>query len=206
MKEWRVITVLLAIIVLLSVILGIKIINNTPEKQIQEVIEQSSKKNESISIESEEEKISINQLDSYEVLMFGVAGVLLLIISLMTISGYKLCFKLEINSALIWSNIALNFITGAVTSLNLILGLILIIVNAIILIIIIVKAYKTIGGNPLLLLLGLIPFVGSICMILISIDSICKLANYFNKGIGFKLGLIFLPFIFMPILAFSGDE
>lgn len=33
-----------------------------------------------------------------------------------------------------------------------------------------------------------------------------RIANAFGKGAGFAVGLIFLPFIFFPILAFGDAE
>ena len=49
------------------------------------------------------------------------------------------------------------------------------------------------------LLLMLIPYLNFIILILI----IHKLSLSFGKGFGFTLGLILLPFIFQPILAFG---
>jgi len=55
-------------------------------------------------------------------------------------------------------------------------------------------------GKPWWWLIGfLIPFVNFIVMILVAVE----LAKVFGKGIGFAIGLIFLPFIFYPILAFG---
>lgn len=48
-------------------------------------------------------------------------------------------------------------------------------------------------------LLLLIPFINIIPYFILSID----LARVFGKGTGFGLGLIFLPFIFLPLLAFG---
>ena len=49
------------------------------------------------------------------------------------------------------------------------------------------------------ILLGFIPFVSLIIAIIV----LHNLAKVFGKGGGFTLGLIFLPFIFYPILAFG---
>jgi hypothetical protein len=57
-----------------------------------------------------------------------------------------------------------------------------------------------IAGRPWWwLLLYFIPIVNFIIFIIVSID----LAKAFGKGGGFAAGLIFLPFIFIPILAFG---
>jgi hypothetical protein len=52
------------------------------------------------------------------------------------------------------------------------------------------------------ILLFLIPLVN----IVISIITMVSLATVFGRGVGFAIGLIFLPFIFLPILAFSDSE
>jgi hypothetical protein len=49
------------------------------------------------------------------------------------------------------------------------------------------------------LLLFFVPFVNFIVAILMFV----ALANSFRKGAGFALGLMFLPFVFFPILAFG---
>lgn len=58
---------------------------------------------------------------------------------------------------------------------------------------------KIVGRPWWWLLLMLIPIVNFIILILVYID----LAKSFGKGTGFALGLIFLSFIFMPILGFG---
>jgi len=60
-----------------------------------------------------------------------------------------------------------------------------------------------IAGKPMWwILLLLIPFVG----LIIAILAVIGLANKFGKGGGFAVGLIFLPIIFYPILAFGDAE
>ena len=59
---------------------------------------------------------------------------------------------------------------------------------------------KVAGRPGWWILLYLIPFVNFIISIIVSID----VAKRFGKGTGFALGLVFLPFIFYPILA-CGD-
>jgi len=60
-----------------------------------------------------------------------------------------------------------------------------------------------IAGKPIWwIVLFLIPFVNFIMAILVCIS----LAANFGKGAGFGLGLVFLGFIFYPILAFSDAE
>ena len=57
-----------------------------------------------------------------------------------------------------------------------------------------------IAGRPgWWLLLYFIPFVNFIISIIVSID----IAKRFGKGTGFALGLVFLPFIFYPMLAWG---
>jgi hypothetical protein len=60
-----------------------------------------------------------------------------------------------------------------------------------------------IAGKPMWwILLCFIPIVN----IIISILAAIGLANKFGKGGGFAVGLILLPFIFYPILAFGDAE
>ncbi|MEA2239163.1 MAG: hypothetical protein QOC81_3887 [Thermoanaerobaculia bacterium] len=48
-------------------------------------------------------------------------------------------------------------------------------------------------------ILLLIPFVNIIVLIILYVE----LAKRFGKGVGFAIGLLILPFIFFPVLAFS---
>ncbi len=62
-------------------------------------------------------------------------------------------------------------------------------------------------GRPgwwlLLFLIGLVPFVGWIVVFVIGIIIAIDLAKSFAKSTGFAVGLIFLNFIFIPILGFG---
>ena len=69
-----------------------------------------------------------------------------------------------------------------------------------------VVLFQIVGLSPWLLLLVLIPFVGSIAIAVVTILAYVKLAKAFGKSGGFAAGLIFLNVIFMPILAFSDAE
>jgi len=52
------------------------------------------------------------------------------------------------------------------------------------------------------LLLMFVPIVNVVITVIVQLD----LAKVFGRGTGFGLGLIFLPFIFIPILAFGSDR
>jgi len=52
---------------------------------------------------------------------------------------------------------------------------------------------------------GTIPLVGPVAQIVLFIIISIGVAKAFNRGIGFGIGLALLPFIFFPILAFSGN-
>lgn len=52
---------------------------------------------------------------------------------------------------------------------------------------------------------GMIPYVGWLISLVLSIIIYLGIARTFNRGVLFGLGLAFLPFIFMPILAFASD-
>lgn len=62
--------------------------------------------------------------------------------------------------------------------------------------------FKLTWGVWYYMFLTLIPFVG----IVISFMTCFKLGKMFGKGTGFNLGLIFLPVIFMPVLAFGSAQ
>jgi len=58
---------------------------------------------------------------------------------------------------------------------------------------------KVAGRPGWWLILFFIPFVNVIVWIVLSID----VAKAFGKGVGFGIGLLLLPFIFYPVLAFG---
>ena len=51
-----------------------------------------------------------------------------------------------------------------------------------------------------------IPFIGAAILGVFSIIAYIKLARSFGKDTGFAIGLILLPIVFMPLLAFGTDE
>jgi hypothetical protein len=57
-------------------------------------------------------------------------------------------------------------------------------------------------GCGWLFLLMFVPCVNFVIMIMLYF----KLAKVFGKGVGFGFGLLFLPFIFLPILGFGDDR
>jgi hypothetical protein len=61
---------------------------------------------------------------------------------------------------------------------------------------------KVAGRPGWWVLLMFIPFVNFIIAIILTID----IAKNFGKGVGFGIGLIFLPFIFLPILGFGSAQ
>lgn len=62
--------------------------------------------------------------------------------------------------------------------------------------------FKITWGDGWKFLLLLIPIVNAVVSIITQI----KLARAFGKGGGFAIGLIFLPFIFIPVLALDDSE
>ena len=62
--------------------------------------------------------------------------------------------------------------------------------------------YKISWGKGILFLLGFIPFVN----IIIYFMTMLKLGDAFGKKLPFKLGLLFLPNVFMLILGFDHSE
>ena len=136
--------------------------------------------------------------------MSSAGVIVILLILFLLICMYKIYFNLGINPTLIIVNI-ISFILAIILVNTLeTIALILSGVYAVTMIVITVKMYITIGVSPWLLLAGIIPVVGQIIALIVSIVATCRLADYFGEdGAGFKLGLIFLPFIFLPILAFK---
>lgn len=63
--------------------------------------------------------------------------------------------------------------------------------------------YQVCGLSPWLMLLWLVPILGWIAMLVISIMKRFCLAKEFGKGSLFGFGLLFLPIIFQTILAFQ---
>jgi hypothetical protein len=61
---------------------------------------------------------------------------------------------------------------------------------------------KVAGRPGWWLILMLIPFVNVIILIILSVD----IAKRFGRGVGFAIGMIFLPIIFWPILAFGSAQ
>jgi hypothetical protein len=53
---------------------------------------------------------------------------------------------------------------------------------------------------------GAIPCVGFIIQVALTIMISIGVANAFDRGTLFGLGLFFMPFIFYPILAFGGED
>lgn len=65
-----------------------------------------------------------------------------------------------------------------------------------------VVLFKIVGIRPFMIFLLIIPFVN----IIFSISVMIKLASSFGKSTAYGLGLVFLPFLFYPLLAFSSDN
>ena len=70
----------------------------------------------------------------------------------------------------------------------------------------IIILFKISNMNPLLILVMLIPFVGSLVYFVFSIMQNINLAKAFGKGGGFAAGLILLGPIFYMMLAFGSAE
>lgn len=62
--------------------------------------------------------------------------------------------------------------------------------------------YKMFWGNGWIFLLTLIPIVNLVVGIMMR----HKMSKAFGHGVGFTLGIIFFPYIFMLILGFNDDE
>ena len=69
-----------------------------------------------------------------------------------------------------------------------------------------VVKYQIDKMNPVLVILLFIPIVNFVAIPVLGILSSINLAKAFGKGTGFAVGLIFLPIIFLPMLAFGKAE
>lgn len=67
----------------------------------------------------------------------------------------------------------------------------------------IIVLYRIVGLKEWYVLLTFIPYLGAILSTIISIYASYLLAQKYNKGVLFAIGIMFLPFMFLPILAFS---
>ncbi len=65
--------------------------------------------------------------------------------------------------------------------------------------------FEIVGLKGWYVLLNFIPVVGSIIFFIFSIIASIRLAKCFGKDTAFGVGLIFIPFIFIPILAFDSS-
>jgi len=67
-----------------------------------------------------------------------------------------------------------------------------------------------IAGKPwwwiFMLFIGIIPFVGWIIAIVYNVLFMHGISTNFGKDSGFTVGLVLLPFVFIPILAFGSSE
>ena len=66
-----------------------------------------------------------------------------------------------------------------------------------------VKLCSIVGISGWFILVGLIPGIGTIGVLILNIVICYRLAKMYDKSIGYVLGLLFLPFIFYPLLGFS---
>ena len=69
-----------------------------------------------------------------------------------------------------------------------------------------VVMFELVGISPWLILLVLIPGLGSLALFIVMIFMNIKLAQAFGKSEGFAVGLILLPIVFVPILAFGSSR
>ena len=62
---------------------------------------------------------------------------------------------------------------------------------------------KIVKLSPWLVLLGIIPFFGGLALFVVTIIMNLRLAKAFGREEGFAVGLILLPYVFYPMLAFG---
>ena len=217
MKGWRPVIVLLLLIILLAIILGIQMLNNTPEKQLARINEKYNNITNKDENSTEDDLTLItNRITTSTTAKKTVDDIRMnlvksklksnsLVIMLYVISYLIIYYKMGINSNLIKATsisiaiMLLDFIFIGNMTILYISGCISIILAIILRILV----FKIVGLSPWLLLIGLIPYVGGIGELILSIIVTCRVADYFGRGTGFKFGLILFPGIFYPILAFE---
>ena len=224
MKGWRPVIVLLLLIILLTIILGIQMLNNTPEKQLARINEKynnitnkdensteddltliTNRITTSTTAKKTVDDIRMNLVKSKLKSNSLVIILSLIYVMLYVISYLIIYYKMGINSNLIKATsisiaiMLLDFIFIGNMTILYISGCISIILAIILRILV----FKIVGLSPWLLLIGLIPYVGGIGELILSIIVTCRVADYFGRGTGFKFGLILFPGIFYPILAFE---
>ena len=69
-----------------------------------------------------------------------------------------------------------------------------------------VVMFQIVGMSPWLILLALIPVAGSLALFIVMIFVNIKIAKAFGQSEGFAVGLILLPIVFVPILAFGKSK
>lgn len=62
------------------------------------------------------------------------------------------------------------------------------------------------GWLMLTMFLSIIPIIGSIAVLVILVMTYYKLSLHFGKGAGFTVGLLLVPIVFLPLLAFGDAE
>lgn len=68
-----------------------------------------------------------------------------------------------------------------------------------------VKLCSIVGLSGWWVLAEFIPFIGGVIAFILNMVICYRLAQIYNKSVGYALGLMFLPFIFYPLLGFKGE-
>lgn len=192
MKGWRVPLVLLAVVILLGVILGVKVMNNTPEKQLAELknnyvvnnkvemsVEDEVKELFNQALQREQEYYEKQEEQKRSEELFVTISTIVIIISF-----YIMFYKMDLDSELFKKSIKWAL-------LMIILNVIAFIVWFVLFIKLLLKFGKELGISTWMCF---VPFIVT-----------WKIGDYFGKGTIFKLGLIFLPIVFFPILALTAE-
>lgn len=215
MDKNKAIIVLLVVILILGIILGIKVYkgNNSdnivsysePENNISDL----ANKNQYTNLVQNESTQQIDELNSEIISLFNsntlLCVLIFLVVILLIVSMYKVYIDLGINKIIIYLNV-ISFVLCFISLFlfkNIVLCNIFSIALGILSIILSALFYKAVGLPSLIVLTVFIPVIGQMIIGIASMYAMWNLGNLYNKGTGFKIGLILLPFIFVPILAFT---
>jgi len=221
-KQMKLIVILLCIITIFGVIFALKVTGVIKKKENLNIVQQEEYTNTTHIIEEkedDEEKLDFKLI----FIIFMIRIVVLAIVGVMAVGFYKAYLKLGIPE--MWLKIAFIGVPILYYIGSLFIGAIAVviccIIGAISLFIIHYNYFKCLDMNGSITFIAFVPAIISflnIPFVIITIDLIVlvimiiygiiasiRFAKAFNKSSLFTLGMIFLPFIFVPILGYSKD-
>lgn len=204
-SQSKIIIVLLAIILLATIILVLKttgVIKPAPKDF--SVLETKS---ENIMSESKVMNVLLQRL-LFTILYIKTMGIFILAITsaisiALSIGMYKLYQKLSVSGMAVLLSLSMPIILCLTMFLHPVISGILGAIVGIASFITFMHYFEALDMSKYILFVLFIPVIGWIIVVVQYIRSNIRLAEMFDKGIGFKIGLILLPSIFQPILGYQ---